>query len=103
MFSQFIKFCVVGFTGMVVDFGITFLCKEKLRLNKYISNSLGFVTAASSNYFLNRLWTFESHDPKIAAQYIQFVGISAQFLSVEVGGYRRGDALEFLYELLFYV
>ena len=49
MFSQFIKFCVVGFTGMVVDFGITFLCKEKLRLNKYISNSLGFVTAASSN------------------------------------------------------
>ena len=77
MFSQFIKFCVVGFTGMVVDFGITFLCKEKLRLNKYISNSLGFVTAASSNYFLNRLWTFESHDPKIAAQYIQFVGISA--------------------------
>ena len=31
MFAQFVKFCVVGGVGMVVDFGITFLCKEKLR------------------------------------------------------------------------
>ena len=30
MFLQFIKFCVVGGTGVVVDFGITFLFKEKL-------------------------------------------------------------------------
>ena len=41
MFLQFIKFCVVGGTGVVVDFGITFLFKEKLKLNKYIANSHG--------------------------------------------------------------
>ena len=58
MFLQFIKFCVVGGTGVVVDFGITFLFKEKLKLNKYIANSLGFMAAASTNYLLNRWWTF---------------------------------------------
>ena len=56
MFLQFIKFCVVGGTGVVVDFGITFLFKEKLKLNKYIANSLGFMAAASTNYLLNRWW-----------------------------------------------
>ena len=61
---------------MVVDFGITFLCKEKLRLNKYLANSLGFMTAASTNYLLNRFWTFHSHGA-VAQQYMQFVGISA--------------------------
>ena len=77
MFLQFIKFCVVGGTGVVVDFGITFLFKEKLKLNKYIANSLGFLAAASTNYLLNRWWTFRSHDPEVAQQYVQFVGISA--------------------------
>ena len=77
MFLQFIKFCVVGGTGVVVDFGITFLFKEKLKLNKYIANSLGFMAAASTNYLLKRWWTFRSHDPEVAQQYVQFVGISA--------------------------
>ena len=77
MFLQFIKFCVVGGTGVVVDFGITFLFKEKLKLNKYIANSLGFMAAASTDYLLNRWWTFRSHDPEVAQQYVQFVGISA--------------------------
>ena len=77
MFLQFIKFCVVGGTGVVADFGITFLFKEKLKLNKYIANSLGFMAAASTNYLLNRWWTFRSHDPEVAQQYVQFVGISA--------------------------
>ena len=77
MSLQFIKFCVVGGTGVVVDFGITFLFKEKLKLNKYIANSLGFMAAASTNYLLNRWWTFRSHDPEVAQQYVQFVGISA--------------------------
>ena len=77
MFLQFIKFCVVGGTGVVVDFGITFLFKEKLKLNKYIANSLGFMATASTNYLLNRWWTFRSHDPEVAQQYVQFVGISA--------------------------
>ncbi len=73
---KFLKFGVVGLSGMVIDFGITFLLKEKFRLNKYISNTCGFLTAASSNFIFNRVWTFESNDPSVAFQYVKFLSLS---------------------------
>ena len=76
MFVLFIKFCLVGGSGVFVDFGITWLLKEVARINKYVANSIGFICAATSNYLLNRIWTFESHDPEIAMQYARFIGIS---------------------------
>lgn len=74
---KLVKFCVVGFSGMIVDFGVTWLCKEKLRWNKYLSNSLGFILAASNNYLWNRLWTFSSVDSNITRQWGSFLLISA--------------------------
>ena len=68
MIEQFLKFCVVGGSGLFVDFGITYLCKEWLRLNKYAANSLGFLCASTTNYVLNRLWTFHNENPDIAGQ-----------------------------------
>jgi putative flippase GtrA len=67
---------MVGFSGMIIDFGTTWLIKEKLKLNKYIANSCGFILAASSNYVLNRIWTFESHRPQIISEYFSFIGVS---------------------------
>jgi len=69
---RFIRFGVVGLSGMLVDFGVTWLCKEKLRWNKYISNSLGFVLAATNNYLWNRLWTFESQSDAVVREYSLF-------------------------------
>ncbi|MBP6231260.1 MAG: GtrA family protein [Paludibacteraceae bacterium] len=82
MIVQFIKFCVVGGTGVIVDFGLTFLFKEKLKINKYIANSFGFIAAASSNFLLNRIWTFENTDPNISNQYLLFFFFSLIGLSI---------------------
>ena len=73
---KFVKFAVVGFSGLFVDFGTTYVCKEWLKIQKYISNSIGFTVAASTNYILNRVWTFHSTDPNIGVQYTQFLVIS---------------------------
>lgn len=73
---KFIKFGIVGFTGLFVDFGTTYICKEWLKIQKYIANSIGFTVAASSNYLLNRIWTFKSQDPNIALEYTEFLVIS---------------------------
>lgn len=73
---KFLKFSVVGFSGTVVDFATTWFCKEKLRLNKYVSNSLGFVLAATNNYIWNRVWTFESTNSNISAEYGKFFFVS---------------------------
>ena len=73
---RFVRFGIVGFSGMIVDFGVTWLCKEKLRWNKYLSNSLGFILAATNNYIWNRLWTFQSESQAVAREYISFVVIA---------------------------
>lgn len=73
---KFLKFGAVGASGVVVDFGITWLLKEKVKVQKYVANALGFTIAASSNYFLNRWWTFESHNPHMVAEYSRFIFFS---------------------------
>ena len=73
---RFIRVGIVGCSGMIVDFGVTWLCKEKLRWNKYLSNSLGFILAATNNYIWNRLWTFQSESQAVAREYISFVVIA---------------------------
>jgi putative flippase GtrA len=82
MIFKFLKFGMVGFLGMVIDFSITFLLKEKLKIHRYISSSAGFTIAASSNYLLNRLWTFESNNPKIVVEYSTFIIISLIGLAI---------------------
>ena len=82
LLERFVKFCVVGGSGVFVDFGITYVAKEWLRLNKYVANSLGFACAATSNYILNRIWTFSSTDPHITQQYLRFIGFSLIGLAI---------------------
>ena len=69
---KFIKYCIVGFSGVIVDFGATWLLKEKAHVNKYIANACGFILAASGNYILNRVWTFASKNDKIMNEYSCF-------------------------------
>ena len=76
MIEQVIKFGVVGFWGLFVDFGATWLLKERVKLNRYISSSIGFLLAVSSNYILNRIWTFGSTNPDIGSEYSMFLIIS---------------------------
>ena len=82
LISKFLKFGIVGCSGMIIDLGITYLCKEILRINKFISNGIGFILAATSNYFLNRIWTFNSQSEEIGVQYIQFMIVSSIGLAI---------------------
>lgn len=69
---KFLKFGVVGAMGVVIDFGLTWFCKEKLRWNKYVSNITGFTIAVINNYFFNRFWTFKSTNPNWQAEFGKF-------------------------------
>ncbi|MDP4281452.1 MAG: GtrA family protein [Bacteroidota bacterium] len=71
-FFKFVKFCIVGFSGVFVDFGITYFFKEIVKIQKYIANAIGFTCAATTNYFLNRIWTFDSHNPHIMEEFSRF-------------------------------
>ena len=79
---KFLKFGAVGATGVVVDFGFTYLAKEILKIQKYVANAVGFTIAATSNYFLNRWWTFHSNNPDIGIEYSRFLFISILGLGI---------------------
>jgi len=70
------KFGMVGTLGLIIDFGVTYFCKEKLRWNKFLANSLGFSLAVVQNYFLNRVWTFNNTDQHLAIQFSKFLFVS---------------------------
>jgi putative flippase GtrA len=73
---KFIKFSLVGFSGVFVDFGTTFICKEVLKIQKYVANTCGFALAATSNYFMNRIWTFHSTNPNVMLEFTRFFFIA---------------------------
>ena len=79
---KFIKFAVVGASGLIIDFGTTYVLKEKVKVYRYISSSIGFILAASSNYILNRLWTFHSTNPQVFFEYSSFIIISVIGLGI---------------------
>ncbi len=93
---KFIKFGLVGTTGLIIDFGSTYILKEKLKVFPYLASSIGFTLAASSNYLLNRLWTFHSINPQIFLEYSSFIlisliglGINNTFLWLFSGHYKQ--------------
>ncbi len=72
IFWKLVKFSVVGGSGLVVDFGLTYLAKEKFGINKYVANAIGFAMAATTNFFLNKHWTFDDTSPEVLNQYTFF-------------------------------
>ena len=75
MLIKFIKFLIVGVSGLIIDFGLTYLCKEKIKLNKYLSNSIGFLAAGINNFILNREWTYNGSSGDIKIQFPVFISI----------------------------
>jgi putative flippase GtrA len=81
--EKLVQFGVVGTIGMLLDFGITWFCKEKLRLNKFMANSLGFSVAVVHNYLLNRYWTFAvSASQPMGGQFAKFVLVALMGLAL---------------------
>jgi len=73
MLLKLFKFCLVGASGMILDFSITYLLKEKVNLHRYIANATGFICAATSNFSFNQYWTFESRNLELYREYGLFI------------------------------
>jgi len=69
----FLKFSISGLCGVLINFSLTYLLKEKLYLNKYFSNSFSLSIALITNYILNRFWTFQLNSEPIYYQFLKFL------------------------------
>lgn len=71
-------------SGLVVDFSFTWLFKDILHVNKFIANAVGFSAAVMSNYYINRIWTFQNKD-RVAKQLAAFITVSIVGLLLNSG------------------
>jgi putative flippase GtrA len=71
--GQFLRFGVVGVLGFFVDTATVYALRFPLGL--YAAGACAYVTAASANWLLNRVWTFRatSGDQPAARQWVLFV------------------------------
>ena len=82
---RILKFGVTGLLGMAIDFGVTWLCKEKIKINKYVANALGFIFAVTNNYLINRVWTFQSTNIHWGTEFSKFTVVSIIGLALNTG------------------
>lgn len=104
VFYKFLKFGIVGASGMVVDFSLTYFFKEIIKIQKYVANAIGFTVAATVNYIFNRIWTFHSNDPQVTLQFFKFffisiagLGINTFILYILVSKYKKNFYLSKLF------
>ena len=57
--AQFIRFGAVGLIGLIIDTATVYGLRHQLGL--YGAGMAAYVVAASSNWVLNRIWTFRGH------------------------------------------
>jgi len=58
--KQFVKYCAVGATGVVINLGFTYYLTESLNIWYMASNAVGIGVAVVTNFALNKWWTFKA-------------------------------------------
>jgi dolichol-phosphate mannosyltransferase len=81
--SAFVKFVIVGLTGFVIDFGISYVLINKANAIVWLATLISTETAIISNFFLNNFWSF-SHK-KINAGKLGYIMKFLKFNLVSVG------------------
>ena len=56
--ARFLRFGIVGFSGLFVDFAVFYLLRELLNLPLYPSTALSIEAAIINNFLWNDAWTF---------------------------------------------
>ena len=84
-FLQFVKFCLVGASGLVVDTATLILAVEKLGADPRLGAVFAFVFAVTWNYILDKRWTFRVQGGEAQfASYLGFVSVCVIGLVVRI-------------------
>jgi dolichol-phosphate mannosyltransferase len=89
--STFIKFAVVGLTGFIIDFALSFFLIDIATTQVWIATIISTEAAIISNFFLNNFWSFshkklESRKSVYAKSFIKFNFISSGSIAIQTIG-----------------
>ena len=76
--SQFLRFCLVGTLGFIVDAATLHLAVDAFGANPYLGRVISYLVAATATWQLNRRYTFKSVLRSGAhRQWVQYVSVNA--------------------------
>ena len=89
---RFLKFCVVGVVGALIDFGLLNLPIQLAGLPKVIANACSFSVAVISNFTWNRLWVYpETRGEPLRKQFAQFALVNVAGLAINTAIFYASD------------
>ena len=89
---RFLKFCVVGVVGALIDFGLLNLLVQLAGFPKVIANACSFSVAVISNFIWNRLWVYpETRGEPLRKQFAQFALVNVAGLAINTAIFYASD------------
>lgn len=83
--KEFFKFAFVGLVGTFINIVILYSLTEFLGIYYMFSEVFAFIIAATSNFFLNKIWTFKERvKESILNKYLLFLSVSITALIVNL-------------------
>lgn len=84
--AQFIKFCVVGVSNLLIDYSISYVLTFHFGLWWVLAQMISFSVAVTNSFFWNRRWTFQAHNGENhAQQYVMFFTVNIIGLALNLG------------------
>ena len=63
--EEFIKFGIVGGSGVIVNMGLLYILTRFFSLRLEIASAIAIEVSILSNFFLNNLWTFKKRNTNV--------------------------------------
>jgi len=85
--NQFLRFCVVGVVGFVIDAGILQSLVSGIGANLYLARIISFLVAASATWLMNRRYTFEVEHVATHSEWVRYITIMVLGALVNYGAF----------------
>jgi len=85
--KQAAKYYAVGASGVLVNLGLLFYLTEYVGLWYFLSYTLAISASITSNFILNKFWTFRDsiNSQRTIVMYVKFVSVSLVGMAIQLG------------------
>lgn len=84
IFSEFVRFALVGIVSTAVNYGIFFVLLRYGGVHYLLASSAGFVVGIFVSYFLNRAFTFRSNAEDRRREFLLYVSVCLVSLGLSI-------------------
>lgn len=100
--KQAAKYYAVGASGVLVNLGLLFYLTEYVGLWYFLSYTLAISASITSNFILNKFWTFRDsiNSQRTIVMYVKFASVSFLGMAIQLGSvYFLVESLSIYYML----